>query len=298
MYQIAIGQRRTRVWCNFTAIDDPVTLMTARNKPAAYRLLAQAGLPIPRHVVFSLPQMQPAADLLRQVGGPCVVKPAKDSGGGLGVTTGITSRRQLAWAAAFAAGYCRDLLIEEEVPGQCCRLLYLDGVLLDAIVRRSPAVVGDGRSTIRELVRRENARRIEIGFAACQFLLHCDADMHGTLARQGLNMRSSPAAGTKVTVKTVVNENAAGENDTIGGLLCDAVVEAGAQAAQAVGVRLAGVDVILRDPTRSLPATGGKIVEVNATPGLYYHYYKSGEKVPVAEHVLRVLCEQEAMQDV
>ena len=217
------------MWCNFTAIDDPVTLMTARNKPAAYRLLARAGLPIPRHAVFSLPHMQPALELLGLVGGPCVVKPAKDSGGGLGVTTGVTSPRQLAWAAAFAAGYCRDLLIEEEVPGQCCRLLYLDGVLLDAIVRRSPAVVGDGRATIRELVRRENARRIEVGFAACQFLLHCDADMRGTLARQRLKMRSSPAAGAKVIVKTVVNENAAEENDTIVHLLCEAVVDAGAR---------------------------------------------------------------------
>ncbi len=290
LFEIVAGDARTRVCGNFTAIDDPVTLLLARNKPAAYRLLAAAGIPIPRHARYSLANLQPALDLMCQVAGPCVVKPAKDSGGGLGVTTGVERQSQLGPVSAAAAAYSRDLLIEEQVGGDCCRLLYLDGQLLDAIVRRPPAVAGNGRSTIGELVRRENARRLAQGFVACQFLLHRDHDMRLTLARQGLSLRSVPAAGQRVTVKSVVNENSALENETVVDRLCDAVVETGAEAARAVGVRLAGVDVIASDVSLPLEQSGGRIVEVNATPGLYYHYYKRDGMVPVATHVLRALC--------
>ena len=43
-------------------------------------------------------------------------------------------------------------------------------------------------------------------------------------------------------------------------------------AARAVGVRLAGVDLITPDASLPLDAAGGVILEVNATPGLQYHY--------------------------
>lgn len=291
VFEIAVEGMRTRVWRNFTAIDDPVTLLAACNKPLVHRLLSQSHLPIPRYATFSLDRMAEAVDFLERLGRPCVLKPAKDTGGGLGVTTGIMHRKQLGWASVFASGYCRDLLIEEQIPGDCYRLLFLDGKLLDAIVRRPPAVVGDGRSTIRDLVKRENARRLEIGFPAGQFLLHIDGDMRRTLAGQGLSARSIPPEGVHVVVKTVVNENAAHENETVHELLCDAVVEAGREAALAVGVRFAGVDILTEDATRPLTETGGRIVEVNATPGLYYHYFKRDETLPVAKHVLETLCE-------
>lgn len=296
MLRLRIGESETRVWCNFSAIDDPVTLMVARNKPAAYRLLAAADLPIPQHATFSLPTLDRAEAFLRRIAEPCVVKPAKDTGGGLGITTGIASRRQLLRAAAFASGYCRDLVIEEQLEGRCYRLLYLDGVLLDAIVRHRPAVHGDGRSTIRGLVERENQRRLKVGFRACQFLLGIDGDMRSTLRQQGLSLRAIPAAGEKIVVKTVVNENAAEENESIVEDLCEEVILAGAQAAAAVGVRLAGVDIMTIDPKRPLNATNGRIMEVNATPGLYYHYFKADEPVAVAETLLATLLRDEVLQ--
>jgi glutathione synthase/RimK-type ligase-like ATP-grasp enzyme len=91
-------------------------------------------------------------------------------------------------------------------------------------------------------------------------------------------------------VKTAVNENAADDNESATHLLCEEVVEAGARAAGAVGVRLAGVDVITVDPARPLADTGGVVLEVNTTPGFYYHYHKRGGEFPVALHVLKTIC--------
>ncbi len=53
-----------------------------------------------------------------------------------------------------------------------------------------------------------------------------------------------------------------------------------------VGVRLAGVDIICRDPGVPLELSGGGIIEVNTNPGLYYHYRATDSRFPLAERVL------------
>jgi glutathione synthase/RimK-type ligase-like ATP-grasp enzyme len=44
---------------------------------------------------------------------------------------------------------------------------------------------------------------------------------------------------------------------------------------EAIGLRLAGVDVIAESITTSLAASGGVLLEVNGGPGLHHHYLVS-----------------------
>jgi D-alanine-D-alanine ligase-like ATP-grasp enzyme len=284
--EISRDDLTTRVQQNCTAIDDPVTHTIALNKTLVNRLLSEAGLPIPRHVEFTLRTLSRATAFLEQTGGECVVKPASGTGGGQGVTTGIRTPRQLAWAATLAAQACGEMLLEEQVPGDNYRLLYLDGELLDAVLRRPPAVVGDGRTTIRGLVETANAERLLRGSAISQVQITIDMDMRHTLAGQGLSLSSIPAMGVVVPVKTVISQNFAADNVTVTDRLCGSVVADGARAARAVGVRLAGIDVITRDPSAPLVESGGVILEVNTTPGFHYHYHKNDGSFPVADRVL------------
>jgi D-alanine-D-alanine ligase-like ATP-grasp enzyme len=287
--EISRDDLTTRVQQNCTAIDDPVTHTIALNKTLVHRLVAEAGLPIPRHVEFTLRTLSRATAFLEKAGSECVVKPASGTGGGQGVTTGVRTPRQLAWAATAAAQASGELLLEEQVPGDNYRLLYLDGVLLDAVLRRPPAVTGDGRSTIRALVEAANAARLRRGSTISQVLISIDMDMRHTLDRQGLTLSSVPAAGAVVPVKTVISQNFAADNVTVTNRLCDYIIADGARAARAVGVRLAGIDVITRDPSAPLAESGGVILEVNTTPGFHYHYHKNDGSFPVAVHVLRRL---------
>ncbi len=287
-FEICCGDLRTRVRQSCTAIDDPVTLDVAGNKPLVYRLLARHGLPTPNHVTFTLREIGQAVAFLRNARRECVVKPADGTGAGRGVTTGITTTSQLAHAAASASVYCRDLLVEEQVEGDNYRLLYLDGELLDAIQRKPPTVVGDGKSSLASLVRQANARRAGRCAGRCPPLLTMDLDLERTLAKQGLTLRSVPAAGSVVRLKTVINQNLAEDNVTATDL-CDSLVQDGAQAAAAVGARLAGVDVLTPDPAVPLAEAGGVILEVNTTPGFHHHYGKPDGSFPVAVRVLQRL---------
>jgi cyanophycin synthetase len=185
-------------------------------------------------------------------------------------------------------------LIEEQIAGDSFRLLYLDGQLLDAIRRTSPAVIADGRSTVRELVEQANIERIEQGAKLSQVLLTIDLDMRHTLVAQGLRLGSVPEAGRRVVLKMVSNENLGCENLPARHLLCREVIEAGARAAQIVGARLAGIDIVTPDPGVPLSESGGVVLEINTTPGYYYHYHQSGKPFPVAVHVLRRLLQGRA----
>jgi cyanophycin synthetase len=287
--EILLGGIQTRVMGYTCPIDDPVTLAVAGDRPLTHQLLVKAGLMIPRFSVFTLKEMTRAVDFMESVCGDCVVKPARGTGGGRGVTTGIRCRSDLALAAAAAAVYGDDLLIEEQLDGANYRLLYLDGELLDAYVRQPPSIVGDGRSTVARLVRRANSDRLSRGTGLSQVLLTIDLDMRRTLAKQGLSLRSVPPAGAVVTLKTVVNENCGADNATATHLLCDSIIADGARAADALQVRFAGVDVVTLDPGSPLNEAGGAILEVNTTPGFYYHYHKREGAFPVAVHLLKKL---------
>jgi D-alanine-D-alanine ligase-like ATP-grasp enzyme len=292
--EIELDGTRTRVFSNVSAIDDPVTLHILHDKPLTHQILSEQGLPVPRHARFSLSNAKPAVEFLDATARDCVVKPASGTGGGRGVTTGIRRRRHLARAAAAAAVYGDDLMIEEQITGDNYRLLYLDGVLIDSFVRRLPMVNGDGKSSIRTLVKRHNDERLAHGAGLSQVLLTVDLDMRRTLGRQGLSLRSVPADGACVTLKTVVNENCGADNTTATQLLHPSIIEDGTRAVTALGARFAGIDIVTPDPTVPLVSAGGVILEVNGTPNLYYHYNKRDGAFPVAIHLLKRLLQPDS----
>lgn len=288
---LSIGFREGRLLVreNVTSLDDPVTLAIAGDKPLAYRLLAAEGIPVAEHVVVRHDDLASADAFLRRMTAPCVVKPALDGAAGAGVTTGVVDRRHLAAALARAGAWSADVLLERQVEGGSYRLLYFDGELLDAVLRGPPLLRGDGRSTIRRLLAAENAERAARGTEVAQTLLIVDRDLRTTLRRQGYGLESVPPADAVVQAKTVVNDNRRDENEAAGERLCPEVVATGAAAARAVGARLAGVDVMTTDPGVPLDSSGGVVLEVNTTPGYYYHYHRRGAEAPVATMILERL---------
>ncbi len=277
---ISRGTDVARVFRNYTDLDGPVTLRAAGNKPLVHETLTEHGIPCPDFQRFASDDLNGAREFLHSRG-VCVVKPAAGTGAGAGVTTGITTRRQLFKSAMRAAAYGPELLIEEQIPGHNVRLLFLDGCLLDAVQRQAPSVVGDGRSTIGQLVQDANRERRDRGTRVAQVFLKHDLDMKTTLAEQGLSWRDTPNSGQSVRLKTVINDNAAADNVSVGHLLCDQLIQTGRRAARAMGIRLAGVDIVTTDLTVDLSATNGVILEINTAPGLYIHQARQGTSVAV-----------------
>jgi D-alanine-D-alanine ligase-like ATP-grasp enzyme len=282
-----------KVWQQVVPLDDPVTLRLALDKPVVHGLLTRAAVPVPDHVEWDLSDPAPALRFLEDVGGACVVKAASGTGGGEGTTAGVDSPARLMRARLRAGRFGSRLLIERQVPGAVYRLLFLDGRLIDVIRHVPPRLTGDGRSSVEELIAAENRRRIDAQGAAGLSLLEIGLDTIFTLERQGLRPSDVVAAGAEVAVQTVTNDNRIEDTTTVAAPLAPELVDACRRAAHAVGLRLAGVDVITPDPARPLEQSGGVVAEVNGTPGIHHHYHVADGAnatrvaVPILEQVLR-----------
>jgi len=287
IFEVRCGQHTIRVCLNYTPLDDSVTLRLAGQKPIVYTLLTEAGIPVPKHIAIDGFDLSAAKRFLAAAKAPIVVKPAYGTGAGSGVTTNITNVVQLMRAMAWSKGFCPSTIVEEQIVGENYRLLYLDGKLIDCIIRRPPTLTGDGVASIRELVRRENALRVKVGMTAAQATLRADLDMKNTLARLGKSLSTVAGKGEVIRVKNVINSNRADDNEAASSVVCKSVVDVGRQVVELLGVRLAGVDIITPDPSISLAEAGGVVIDVNTTPGFYYHYLKKGGEFPAAVAVLQ-----------
>ena len=289
LWEMRLNGKKTRILNYKMEFDDPVILEMAGNKPLVYRLLREKGLRVPDHEVFRLDDLDRAEAFLSRHPKGCVVKPANGTSSGLGVTTHILTRHEVRKAAILASLYDSELLIEAMIPGESYRLLVLDGEVIHAVHRRGPRLVGDGISSVAELIRAENRRRTERG----EDILGTDRDCRFTLDHQNLSLSSIPSKGQgfvaqsvndprqrRVEVRTVYNE-------AVTDLVCDALKENAESVAESLRSRFIGVDVITTDPTVPLEKSSGAIIEANTTPGLHHHYDLRREKYP--EPALRVI---------
>ena len=212
-------------------LDDPVTLELAGHKSASSALLHDAGVPTATQVVLERHDLAAATAFLREHRS-IVVKPQARTSSGAGVITHVQSERQLhhaiGEAASFGAG---PVIIEAQVPGEAYRFLYLDGELLDAVVRAPARVVGDGHRTIEALVQAENRRRRQLG-AQATGLLPTGIELDTTLAASGHARRNVPGAGEAVQVS--------GRSNTGDALVSRSGARVGERRSRQHGARAAG----------------------------------------------------------
>ena len=287
LWRIGRDGRSTLIQNYIVQIDDPVVLNVAGNKALCHRLLTAEGLPVAAHEVFTLATLDKAeAFMQRHPGESFVVKPAVGTSGARGVTTHVTTARACRSAAVLASLYGHQILIEQWIPGESYRLLFLDGEMIHASRRNGWRVIGDGSSTVEELMTRASgsSSTTRDDSAAAD-------DSSRTLAAQGLRPDSVPASGRTVLVRSA-GELPAGQREIRTVFDQDATAHVGAElreqafhAVRAVGSRFAGLDIITIDPGRRLERVGGVITEVNTTPGLHHHYGLAGDPPEIAPAV-------------
>jgi cyanophycin synthetase len=282
------GARQKRINTAETSQTGAIAEAIAQDKELTRELLQQVGVPVP--------EGRPVADLddaweaAQEIGGPVVVKP-RYGNHGRGVTTNLTTREQVAAAYANACEYTSHIVVERYAPGADFRLLVVGGRLA-AAARREPAqVVGDGTRTVAQLVEEVNRdpRRSE-GHSTVLSTIELDSIALITIAEQAFRADSVPPAGTTVIIRRNANLSTGGTATDVTDIVHPEVAARAIEAAQVVGLDIAGVDVIATDITRPLEEQAGVVVEVNAGPGLRMHLEPSaGKPRPVGEAIVSLL---------
>ncbi|WP_395671761.1 cyanophycin synthetase [Phenylobacterium sp.] len=268
LLRLGWGARQKLVRASITGATGHIAVETASDKALTKTLLLDAGLPAPRgEVVRSADDAVAAA---RRLGLPVVTKPL-DGNHGRGVSVGLATEEAVRWGFEQARAHGRRVVVEQMMRGRDFRCLVIGGRLV-AVAERVPAqVTGDGASTIEALLADLNAdpRRGE-GHEKVMTKVRVDDQMHELLARQGLTLTSVPRAGQVVVLRATANLSTGGSAIDCTDQIHADVAAAVEQAAQVVGLDVAGIDLVASDITRALDDASG-IVEVNAAPGFRMH---------------------------
>jgi cyanophycin synthetase len=236
----------------------------ALNKLAAAAILRSAEIPVPRQEPVA--SSEEAAAAAERIGFPVVVKPIDQSRGD-GVTAGIAGEAELLRAYRRAQAMSRAVLVEEHVTGQEYRLLVVNGRLFWAYERIPARIVGDGTSTIAELIEEANRTRRpgpSNGFDLVAILI--DDELLQFLADSGRTLETVPSPDEVVRLQHAPSNAGGGEILPVFDIVHPDVARIAERAARLLRLDIAGVDYLTTDITRSWREVGGAIIEVNAEP--------------------------------
>ncbi len=282
------GRYGKRIQATVTSETRSIAVEIASDKEETHDLLSDLGLPVPgQQLVYSARDAQRAA---ARLGYPVVVKPL-DANHGRGVSIDLADARAVKVAFEQARQHSRGVLVERFIEGFDHRLLVVDGQLVAASKRVPGHVVGDGVSTVEQLVEEVNRDpRRGIGHEKVLTRLEFDHQALRLLKQRGYGRDSVPPEGEVVYLRSTGNLSTGGTAVDVTDLVHPDNREMAQRAARAVGLDVAGVDFLTRDVSKSYRETRGAICEVNAAPGFRMHVSPSeGQPRDVAGPVIRML---------
>lgn len=281
LVQLGHGAKQHRIWTAESDLTSAIAEGISRDKDLTKQLLHACGVPVPEGRLVT--DANDAWDAALEVGLPVVVKPY-DGNHGRGVFTNLVSRDEVeaAWAVAMEEG--SGVIVERFVRGNEHRLLVVGGRTI-AASRGEPAyVVGDGSSTVTELIDLQlNSHPSRGSTEDCPLnFVRIDSSARIELARQGFDADSVPPNGARLLIQRNGNVSI-----DVTAQIHPEVAAAAALAADVVGLDIAGIDMVVEDISKPLGPQRGAIVEVNAGPGLLMHLKPSaGEPQPVGRAIV------------
>ncbi|PIR84013.1 cyanophycin synthetase [Candidatus Kaiserbacteria bacterium CG10_big_fil_rev_8_21_14_0_10_51_14] len=216
---------------------------------------------------------------------PVIVKPNSGSQG-VGVAL-VHSKQEFFRAMKEIFKGDKIALVQRQVCGKDYRIVVLDNEIISAYERIPLNVIGDGRSTIRQLLTKK-ARAFHKANRDTQIKMK-DSRIANKLKHQGLTMRSIPRRGERVFLLDNANLSSGGDSIDVTKKIHPELKKIAIKLTKDMGLRMCGVDLMV-DGDIANKLKRYWILETNAAPGLD-HYVKSGkaQQKIVEDLYLRVL---------
>ncbi len=286
--QLGHGCRQQRCQATVTGKTSILGHGIADDKDWTKQILGDAGIPVPYgRICYSLEE---ALDAAAYIGYPVVTKPLTGNHG-RGVTTGIATEDELREGYDAACRHHDSVVVEQFITGEDHRLLVIDGKLIAAARRRPAHVVGDGKSTLRELIEKENADpRRGVGHENLLTQIHIDEQTERMIEQAGLTLDSVIPADEIVWLKSTANISTGGTAADLTDDVHPEVRYAAERIGRLIGLDIIGIDLLAETLTKPLDQQSAGVVEVNAGPGFRMHLSPThGKGRPVGDAVAAML---------
>ena len=267
--QLGYGANQKRIQATVTSETSSIGVELACDKEDTKYLLEQAEVEVPRGDIIS--RESSLKDACDYVGYPLVIKPI-DGNHGRGITVDIQNYEDALVAFHAAKEVSRRVIVEKFITGEDYRLLVINHVLVAAAKRTPAHVIGDGKSTVRELVDKvnEDPRR---GYGHENVLTMITInDLTRTIIKDaGYTEDSVLPEGERLILKDTANLSTGGTAEDVTDIVHPANVAMAERISKIIDLDICGIDVMTSDISQPLSETGGAVLEVNAGPGFRMH---------------------------
>jgi len=281
IYTIGVGKNSQVINFMSSSKDSEIARRIQRDKWSSNFVIERLGIPTPKwQIIDTVGQIKEIWDKYEK---PVVIKPTGLTAGN-GVTTGINTIEKAQEAFNIAKektkkhtgiSWQQKIMIQEQVSGDDYRLLVIDGKL-EVVTKRIPAfIVGDGKSTIKELIEQTNKDPRRDTSKPTHILkpIKIDPPLLKLLEEKGLTLSSVPRRNEKIVVRKVASMSQGGITEDFTDHVGPEIKYIVESIAQSIHAFVIGADILCKDISKPLTKDNGGIIEINTKPEAYLNFY-------------------------
>lgn len=274
-----------------TSKDSYITALIMENKLVTKDILKENNIRVPKGKDYdNIDEAKKDFRLFKDE--KIVIKPKSTNFGlGISIFPGEYSREDYDKAVEIAFREDSSILIEEFMTGKEYRFLVI-GEEVVGILHREPAnVIGNGESTIEELVFEKNKDPLRgRGYKTPLEKIKLGEIEEMFLKNQGLSFKYIPKNGEKIYLRENSNISTGGDSIDFTDKIHPSYKEVALKSAKAVKALICGVDMVIDNIEEEAKEKNHGIIELNFNPAIHIHCFPyKGESRKAGEKILDLL---------
>ena len=269
LVQLGYGKNQVRFRATMTDKTSSIAVDLASNKDETKKMLTDAAIPVANGMCIS--EISEIETVINRVGFPLVFKPL-DGNHGKGASINVKTKEEALVAFEHAKKYSRKIIVEKFISGFDFRILVINHRFIAAALREPAHVIGDGVSTIAQLIEIENQdERRGYGHENVLTEISIDRETHDELSKLNFTLETILEKGKKCHLKGTANLSTGGTSTDVTDIVHPNNIFIFERISRVIGLDICGIDVMATNLNEPLEVTGGVVLEVNAAPGFRMH---------------------------
>ncbi len=267
--QLGYGANQKRIQATVTSQTSSIGVEIACDKEDTKYILQKAEVEVPKGDIIKTERgLREAVDY---VGFPLVTKPI-DGNHGRGITVNIRNWEDALKGFEAAKAVSNSVIVEKFIEGDDYRLLVIDHKLVAAAKRTPAHVIGDGKSTIQELIDKVNSDpRRGYGHEKVLTMITVNNLTMKILDAEGLTLNDVLENDRPLMLKDTANLSTGGTAQDVTDIVHPSLVFMAERISKIIDLDICGIDVSTTNISEPFSKTGGAVLEVNAGPGFRMH---------------------------
>lgn len=269
LIQLGYGKNQVRFRATMTDHTSSIAVDIASNKDETKRMLGDAAIPVAKGVCIAY--AEDVVDAVKKIGFPLVFKPL-DGNHGKGASINVKTIEEAHAAYEHAKKYSRKIIVEKFITGFDFRILVINNRFIAAALREPAHVIGDGVSTIQQLIDTENKDpRRGYGHENVLTEISIDRETIEQLTKKNYTVETILAKKELCYLKGTANLSTGGTSTDITDIVHPHNIFIFERISRIIGLDICGIDIMGTNLNEPLETTGAVVLEVNAAPGFRMH---------------------------